>query len=59
MTLAHVFLIYAMVIAAFSVISTTATIGKPRKPITPGLAVGVTIYGAVYMSGLVYAYTQL
>lgn len=34
---------------SFAAISTVQSIGKPRQPITPGLAVGVMIYSGILL----------
>jgi hypothetical protein len=48
--------IYAWILVGAFVLSTLVsigTIGKPRDPITPGMAVGVTILNAVFVA-LIY-----
>lgn len=57
--LAH-FIIYAMLgLVVVGALVTISVIGKPRGPVTPGLAVYVTIVSALQVSGLFHLLTQI
>lgn len=57
--MAHLF-IYCMIgMLAIGSLATIASIGKPRKPITPGIAIYVVVVSALEVAGLVYVSFQL
>lgn len=57
--LAHAILVIIAAMCTLSVFATIGTTGKPRKPITPGLAAAVAWVQLMYVVGLLYVYGQL
>mgnify|MGYP001557761972 CR=1 FL=1 len=47
-------LVTMIVLCAVGALATISQIGKPRKPITPGMAIYVVVYNAAFITGLVY-----
>lgn len=45
-------------LVGFSIGSTVLSIGKPRKPITPGVALAVLIVGSLEIVGLIHLFTH-
>lgn len=52
--LAAIIVLFLMLMHVVSILVTTASVGKPRKPVTSGVAVGVTVWGLLYIVGLAY-----
>lgn len=47
-------LVTLIVLYVIGTLSVVASIGKPRKPITPGTAVGLVLFSGLMITGLVY-----
>lgn len=45
-----------IVLGCFGALATISQIGKPRKPITPGVAIAVVVYNTAFIAGLVHIY---
>jgi hypothetical protein len=53
-----VLFVFAALIA-FGAFSTILTVGKVRRPVTPGVAAAVTLVGALEIAALAYISSQL
>lgn len=47
------------VLIALSLIVTVLTIGQPKRPTTPGVALAIIIVGVAQMAGLAYLGSQI
>jgi VIT1/CCC1 family predicted Fe2+/Mn2+ transporter len=54
--LAQAILVAMIVLGCFGALATISQIGKPRKPITPGVAIAVVVYNTAFIAGLVHIY---
>lgn len=57
--LAKIIIIAFVALISFGSTLTVAAVGKPRTPVTPGVAAGVTVFTLLEMAALAYLYTQL
>lgn len=52
-------LIYMTVLTMLDVGLAAGSVGKPRKPVTPGIAAAVGVIGIVHVLGYAYLSTQV
>lgn len=57
--LAQIILNAVAVWFGYGIGATIAAIGKPRKPVTPGIAVAVFVVNGLLIAGVAYAVNQL
>lgn len=50
--------IAVIAVQTFGLLATVAAVGKPRKPLTGGVAVAVVVVSAAFMAGVVYLYVS-
>lgn len=52
-------LAYWAIMSVIAIMGAIISIGKPRKPVTPGFAAAVTLLGGLNLAAYVYLSTQL